>query len=87
MNNNFKQNLSSYLVLFGGLSIGFFFFTYFSYNRQLQLTTGILMSIFYLGWGIVYHSLKKSLTLKVVIEYLLISMLALAILSTLLIRT
>lgn len=84
--DNFNKNITSYLILFAGLILGFFFFSLFSYNRQLQLITGVAMSIYYLGWGVVYHSLKKNLTLKVLIEYFLISLIGVAILSTLLLR-
>ncbi len=87
MRNNFEKNLTSYLILFGGLILGFFFFLFFSYNRQLQLILGIIMSIYYLIWGIIHHWFKKDLTIKVFVEYFLISLIGVVILSTLLLRT
>jgi len=86
MEKDIYYSLTSYLILFSGLIIGFFFFSLFAYNRSLQVLTGILMSVYYLGWGITHHLVKKTLTLKVIAEYLLISILAVVILSTLLLR-
>lgn len=87
MNKNISENLTSYLILFSGLIIGFFFFLFFSYNRQLQLVIGIFLSLYYLSWGVINHLLKKDLTLKVLFEYILISLLGIVILTTLLLRT
>lgn len=87
MNKPSSNNLSWYLILFSGLIIGFFFFSFFSYNRQLQLISGISMSVYYLFWGVAFHLFKKNLTLKILTEYLLISILAIVILAGLLIRT
>lgn len=87
MNKSSGIRISSYLILFSGLILGFFFFSVFSYNRKLQLLIGFLMSGYYLIWGILNHLIKGDLTLKVIIEYVLISLLGIVILSSLLFRT
>ena len=75
-----KEKLFPYLMLFAGLIFGFFLFCYYSYDRKIGLYIGIIMSLYYFLWGLIYHQVKKDLTIKILAEYLLISLLAVIIL-------
>lgn len=44
---------------------------------QLQLVILTMMVLFYLGWALAYHFLERSLTLEVIIEYILTALFAL----------
>lgn len=53
---------------------------------NFQFIVGILLSVSYVIWGLVYHYLEGDLHAKVVIEYLLIALLALILLKGALFR-
>lgn len=42
-------------------------------DRSLQFFLNVAFAGFYIGWGAVHHMLDKTLTFKVVLEYLLIA--------------
>lgn len=76
MKNELKRHKLSYaiLILFMGL-VCFLFLAAWPdviYQRYLIL----LMSVFYLFWGIVHHLKTNRLTKKVVLEYLGVAVLA-----------
>lgn len=51
----------------------------------VQFQILIALSIVYLGWALIYHGFDKSLTLEVVVEYVLTALLAVIILYGILI--
>ena len=63
-------------ILIGGVVS----FINFTGNQSAQLLIGIMISGFYAIWGILYHWIDKSLHRRVVIEYLLISSIAIMVL-------
>lgn len=66
-------------ILGGGL----FTFMFASGNRNLQIITGIVIAVSYVVWGIIHHAMDKSLHRNIVIEYVLISAIAIIVLLTL----
>jgi hypothetical protein len=64
------------LILFGGLSS----FILLKGNQFAQLVVGIVISVSYACWGILFHWLDKSLHRKVVVEYILIAAIAIMVL-------
>ena len=54
-------------------------------SPKVQFQIFVALAIAYLTWSLLHHSLDKSLTLEVVIEYVLTALLALVILYGLLI--
>jgi hypothetical protein len=74
------QSLINISVLSVILIIGVISFMKFTGNQSAQLLIGIMIAIFYAIWGILHHWLDKSLHRKVVIEYLLISAIAIMVL-------
>ena len=87
MLDDLKEYFFQYIILVVGLWIGFYFFFHFSFDKSLQIMIGILLAIFYSVWGIFHHVWEKDLTVKVVLEYLLVSGVAIVILVSLLIRS
>lgn len=52
------------------------------FNNLAQIQFLLLLSLifFYLSWALIYHFLDKSLTLEVMLEYILTSLLAIVVL-------
>lgn len=69
-----KRYRSHYLALAIILGIGLGVFTYFRFQPLSQSVAVFLTSSAYLFWGIIHHKLEGDLHLKVVLEYLLISL-------------
>ena len=74
-----KEHKLDYLVLVFGLLIGLGFFVYFSGQQAVQTAAVFLLALFYFFWGIIHHAFKKDLHFKVILEYLLISLLGLVV--------
>ncbi len=57
----------------------------FEYNPTMRLQALVALAISYLCWGIFHHYIDKTLTLEIVIEYVLIASFVLVILSSILV--
>lgn len=78
-----KGELLHTIVLFTILLGGIFTFWFAKGNTSLQLTIGTVTTMAYVAWGIIHHSLKGDLHRKVVIEYVLVGLIAIVLLTTL----
>lgn len=74
-----KINLA---VLLGILGLGTSAFLYARSDSSLQLAVGIVTAVAYVLWGLLHHSVKGDLYPKVVVEYVLIGVIAILLLST-----
>jgi hypothetical protein len=63
-------------ILFIILGIGLYAFFNLQGNHEAQLLIGIIISIAYILWGLIHHWITGDLHRKVVIEYVLISTIA-----------
>lgn len=72
-----------YLVLVSMLAVGIFLFLSFRTNTTAQIYTGLTMSVLYIIWGILYHRLCDTLHMQIVVEYLLVGLIAMALIVTL----
>lgn len=80
-----SHHLLHYVILLTILGIcGTTFFSFRNYP-VIQLLIGITAALFYFMWGIVHHFVDHDLSLKIVVEYLAISVFAIIILWNLLI--
>ena len=61
------------------LLVGFFSIYMLRFSFQLQLTTLIIVLVFYVVMGIFHHATHHNLKGKIMVEYVLVSMLILAI--------
>lgn len=68
-------------IIIGGLGAFFSFRAY----PVIQLLVGITTAIFYVIWGIVHHFVDRDLSVKIVIEYLIVAIFAIVILWNVLI--
>lgn len=53
-------------------------------NRQIQLAYVVLISLFYVGWGILHHKIHHDLHTKIVLEYIVMATLGIALMYFLL---
>lgn len=81
-----KEHQRDYVVLVLGLLAGLGAFIWFSGQSIKQLAVVFMLAVFYFVWGVIHHYLKKDLYFKVVLEYLLISLLGLVVFFSLLKR-
>lgn len=86
-----KKNLiltySHYFILAGGLTLGFISY-FLTYNQPaLQAGTVICTGLFYIIWGTMHHASQDDFHLKIILEYTLISSLAMSLLLTLIFRS
>ena len=76
------MRIVNYAVLCGVIFISVVFFRQVQHDRLLQFLVGVLLSLLYVIWGIIYHSLEGDLHMKVVIEYLLVGLIAVTLIAT-----
>ncbi len=72
------------LVLIIGLGLGGL--VYFRFDTAAQIAVTILMSVFYVFWGVFHHHHDGNLTGKVILEYVSIAALITFILIIFLLR-
>ena len=84
MNKKISEHLIYYISLAVILSMGLFLILSLAPNKQLQMTVFVVLSIFYVIWGLLHHFVNHELTTKLVVEYILIASLGIAIMLFLL---
>ena len=72
--NNRYIEFISYFVLISVLAICSFFYVFFKPYTSYQLLVVSIMSGFYFLWGIIHAQIEGRLNLRVVTEYILISL-------------
>lgn len=77
------QDMSHYLPLAGIFFAGILGFIMFSYDKFFQLSIVAATASGYFAWGIIHHHIHKDLSLVVMIEYLVISVLGVVIVFSL----
>ncbi len=75
-----KGHIVHYIVLFLILSGGAGVFVVSQGNTAIQLLIGIATSLAYMAWGIIHHVMIGDMHRKVVIEYVVISTIAIVLL-------
>lgn len=81
-----KNHLLHYAILITILVVGFGSIVLFSSNKQIQLSLAVITAISYVLWGITHHYMEDDMSVKVVVEYILIAMLSILILFSVLMR-
>lgn len=79
MYKNFKQHIGYYISLISILLLGLVLVLLTRPNLRMQGLVIFLTVFFYFLWGSLHHFINHELTLKIMIEYLLIGGLGLAI--------
>ena len=80
------RNRIYYLILLSGLCLGLVAFFGFFGLPKLRQEAVIGLCLFYFLWGVCHHWLEKDIHIKIVLEYLLVSSIALLVLLTLIWR-
>ena len=71
MFKNFKNHTYYYISLLLILLFGFLL-AFFSADKQFQMLVIVLTSFCYVGWGILHHYLYHELSVKIMVEYILV---------------
>ncbi|MBI2028308.1 MAG: hypothetical protein HYT07_01740 [Candidatus Levybacteria bacterium] len=79
-----KKHIFYYLALILILILGFLLAYINSSNRQIQILAVVFTAISYVFWGILHHLFNHDLSMKIMVEYVLIGSLGLAIILILL---
>lgn len=74
-----KKHLWYYLSLMIIYLIGVLLLTMFQFNKQLQMTIFVMLAFFYVGLGILHHTLHHTITAKIVVEYVGVATFGIAI--------
>lgn len=64
---------SHYGVLLLIFVLAFLSRIFFAFDSNLLIQTLYLLAFIYLAWGIIHHYLEHDLTVKIVVEYILIA--------------
>lgn len=72
-------HIGYYLSLILLLIFGFLLIYLVSPNRQLQMLIFVITTLFYIILGIVHHKINHDLTIKIVVEYILIGCFGIAV--------
>lgn len=78
-----KNNAIHTIVLFAMLITGILALWYARGQNMVQTGIGICMSLAYVAWGLIHHTLKGDLHRNVVVEYVLVGLIAIILLVTL----
>lgn len=84
MKTRIKEHIAYYISLSAVLALGVIFSLQMSYSKQMQLLVVVITTFFYVTIGIIHHRANHDLTVKIVIEYVLIGSLGMTIISFLL---
>ena len=79
MNQITWKHLWYYLVLIVAQLSGIALLLFLAYDRFIQFVVVCFMSSFYVGWSILHHYHHHNVTLKIVIEYILIGLLGVVV--------
>jgi hypothetical protein len=77
--SEWKKHWLYYLILITLEGIGLILLTLSTYNKSLQLTIVMLMSVIYVFSAIVHHYLSHDVHPKIVVEYILMGALGIAV--------
>lgn len=69
------KSILDYLSLTILVSIAIILTLYFNGSRQSQQTVIIGLSILYIVWGVIHHAREKTIQARIVLEYVLFSLL------------
>ncbi len=80
MYKKFKKHFAYYFSLLCILLLGLILTFLASPDIKLQSIVILITIFFYMLWGIIHHLINHELTAKIVVEYVLVGVLAIAIL-------
>ena len=72
-------DLEYYISLIFILSLGLFFIILSSPNKNLQLILVLLTTFFYILFGVVHHLINHDLSIRVMVQYVIIGVLGVTV--------
>ena len=72
------RHFTYYFLEFGVLLVGFVLISAFAYNIYIQVLFLGLTLISYIMLGVIHHEIHHSMKIKIMVEYLLVSLIILA---------
>lgn len=79
MQEKFKKHIWYYVIFVVVELAGLAALLYLATDAFLRLIVIILMTLFYVFWSILHHSMHHSVTKKIVLEYILIGLLGIVV--------
>lgn len=79
MINNFRKHLYYYFSLFVILGLGVFITLQLAPDKKLQVLGVVMTAFFYVAWGVLHHLVNHDLTVKIMVEYILIGSLGMTV--------
>jgi hypothetical protein len=73
MLQDFRTHVNHYAVLMAGIMLGLWALIRWRYIPQMQLWVILAMAAGYVLWGVFHHLLIKDLSVKIMLEYVLIA--------------
>jgi hypothetical protein len=83
---NIVRHLPHYFPLMGILVAAVIGFIYLPQDRMWQIAITVSMSVSYVVWGIVHHSMHKDFKPAVLLEYIVVALLGMVLVFSLLIK-
>jgi hypothetical protein len=74
-----KRHLGYYLSFFLIIAAGVYAVYASSSDKSLQIKFVVLMAASYIVWGVIHHAVHHSVTLRIVIEYVIVALLGIAV--------
>ncbi len=84
---DFPRHPLHYFFLLSLMLVGLWGIFWFSYDASTQFAIVVSMAISYVVWGIIHHSQHHDLHMKIVFEYILVSLLAVLTFGSMILRT
>ena len=83
---NFVKHLPHYFSLITIFVAGLIGFYIYSYDQSFQISVVIAMSLAYVSWGIIHHTVHRDLCLAIVLEYVAVAILGTVLILSLIFR-
>ena len=79
MTEHTRKHLWYYVSFLAAELTGLGLVLYFAYDKNLQFLAVCFMTSFYIGWAILHHYHHHNVTIKIVIEYILMGLLGVVV--------
>ena len=79
MQAKIKKHIGYYISLLAIITAGLVLISTNSFDVQARITVIILITFFYIVWGVLHHYIHHDLTAKIMLEYVLIGVLGISV--------
>ena len=82
-----KKHLPHYISLVGIFIAGLVGFYFYSYDQLFQIGIVVAMSLAYISWGIIHHTIHEDICFSIILEYIAVAILGVVMVFSLIFRT